>query len=283
MPYAQVLTTAYVANATGGTFADALAANSGDSLSVSNYTNGGSRIFNMWGIDSDNACEVEYYYTRPESTYDQSHGVRTQIPALFPGGAANVAAHNLLPNEANVPSYSGDTLTINVSATAADDVVLSFMTEYDDLPGTAALFADWGYVQQHRTSQFGNYVNPTGGTAGVYGTGRALTADDDRFHADRWYALLGFTVQTPVTTIALSGPPLGGNKIGAPAGVLGLDTNWYFVDLSVSRGKPCIPCFGQADAKNMLVYIADGEASTAPKVDFAYYELDGAPPAPTTV
>ena len=43
MPHALVLTTASKAATTGGTFADTLTANSGDSLAVSNYVNGGAR------------------------------------------------------------------------------------------------------------------------------------------------------------------------------------------------------------------------------------------------
>lgn len=279
MGYAQVLTTAYKANATGGTFADTLAANSGDSLTISQFTEGGARMTEAWAIDSDSACEFSYYFTRPESTFDQNYGIRAQVPALYPGGAAAVGAHQLLPGEAHVPVYSGDTLTVKASCTAADDLVFSYTVEYDNLPGAQMLFATWQQVQGLRTSQFGNYVNPTGGTAGVYGTGRALTADDNRFHADRWYALLGFSVTTPFTTLALSGPPLSGFKIGAPAGVLGLDTAWYFVEKAKLTGKPAIPCFGQADAANMNVFVADGEASTAPKIDFHYYELAHKPGA----
>lgn len=277
MPYALILTTAYKANTTGGTFADSLAANSGDSLSISNFTDGGARVINAWAIDSDSAMEGSWYYTRPESTFDQQYGIRFQVPALYPGGAAAVGAHDVLPGEAEIPVYSGDTATIKVTSTAADDCIVSYLTEYDDLPGSAAQFISWEQAQSLRDAQFGNYVNPTGGTAGVYGTGRALTADDDRFHADKWYALLGFTVQTPFTTLAISGPTLAGFKIGAPAGVLGLDTTWWFVEQSKLRGKPMIPFFGQADAKNMLVYVADGEASTAPKIDFHYYELSSKP------
>lgn len=283
MGYARVLTTAYKANLGGGAFADSLAANSGDSLTASQFTNEGARIINMWGIDSDSAMEGEIYYTRPESTFDQVNGIRFNIPALFPGGAGNVAGHDILPGEAHIPVYSGDTATLKVTGQSGDDVVISFEIEYDDLPGTQALFATWEEVQNLRASQFGNYVNPTGGTAGVYGTGRALTADDNRFHADKWYALLGFTVQTPCTTIALSGPPLGGWKIGAPAGVQNINTPWYFVEQAKLRGKAAIPCFGQADAANMLVYVADGEASTAPKVDFHFYELTHRPTGPQTI
>lgn len=277
MGYAQILTTAYVANTSGGTFADSLAANSGDNLSVNQFTDGGARMIYAWGIDSDTACEFSYYFTRPESTHDQNYGIRAQVPALYPGGAGAVGAHNILPGNSQVPCYSGDTLTIKVTSTAADDVLFSYIIEYDDLSGMDAYFISYDQAVALRTSQFGNYVNPTGGTAGVYGTGRALNADDDRFFANKWYGLMGFTTQKPFTTLALSGPTTGGQKIGAPAGVSGLDTTWWFAEESIKRGKPMIPVFGQADAKNISVYVADGEASTAPKVDFHYFEFDQQP------
>ena len=278
MGYAVVLTTASKANATGGTFADSLSANSGDSLAVSNYLQGGARVIEAWGIDSDSAAEGQIFYTRPESTHDQSHGVRFEIPALFPGGAAAVAAHNILPGYAGLPVYAGDSATIQFSCTAADDLVMSYQTEYDDLPGASAQFATWEQVKNLRKSDMGNnVVAVASATPGAYGASRAINADDDRFHANTYYAILGFTVQTPVTTIAISGPAFGGFKIGAPAGVLNLDTTWYWVDQSMKYGKGMIPVFNSNDKGNMLVFIADGEASTSPKVDFHYYELTGNP------
>src|SRR5882672_3162315 len=101
MPHAVVLNTASKANTTGGTFADTLAANSGDSLAVANYggdpSTSAARILEMWAIDSDSVAEVQIIFTRPLSTHDQLHGLRFMIPALVPGGAAAVAGHDLLP------------------------------------------------------------------------------------------------------------------------------------------------------------------------------------------
>jgi hypothetical protein len=53
MGRALILNTASKANTTGGTFADTLTANSGDSLSVANYDanadQSGAKVTEMWG------------------------------------------------------------------------------------------------------------------------------------------------------------------------------------------------------------------------------------------
>ena len=276
MARAIVATTASKANTSGGSFADALTANSGDSLSVAVYQSGGARIIEMWGIDSDSVAELSFVYTRPDATHDQSRGVRFSIPALTPGGAATVAAHLLLGGYGVIPVFPGDTATLNVTSTAADDVIVTYLIEYDNFPGAEAVFASWEQVQAMRRSTFGNRVSAVAsGTPGAYGTSRALTADDNRFHAGSWYALLGCTVQTQVTTIVLSGPELGGQRIALPAGATQLDQTTFFVDLSKKYGKPCIPVFQGLNAPNWNVLVADGEASTSPQIDFLYYELTG--------
>ena len=89
MPHALVLNTASKAGTAGGTFADTLTANSGDSLGVASYGNGGARIIEMWGIDSDSAAEFSIVYSRPEATKEskESKGFRAR-PAPAPSADA---------------------------------------------------------------------------------------------------------------------------------------------------------------------------------------------------
>lgn len=278
MPRAIVLNTASKANLTGGTFADTLTANSQDALAVANFDTGQAWIREAWAIDSDSAMELQVIYTRPESTHDQSHGFRAQIPAIALGGAATNAAFNVLPGYAGIQLFKSDSPTIQVSGTAGDDAVYSWVTEYDDLPGVSAVFATWDQVQALRVSDVGIFVGPTAsGTAGAYGTSRAFNADDDRLHANTWYAILGCSVQTQVTTISLQGPDWGGQRIGLPAGSLDLRSNTWFLDQTVKWGRPFIPCFNSNNKGNVLVAVADGEASTQPKIDFFLVELSNKP------
>jgi len=275
MPRAVILTTASKNNATGGTFVDSLAANSGDSLGIANFTAGGARIIEAWGIDSDHTAELQLIYSRG---HDQLHGVRFGLPALTPGGAGTVAAVDLLPGYMTLPVYSGDTATIQATCTAADDLIFSYLIEYDDMPGVDARFASWAQVQAMSRSLVGIQVTAVASaTEGTYGTARAFNADDDRLHADTYYALLGATVRTPVTTITLISPDWGGQRIGLPAGVSHLNPGSWFVDQSIKWNKPLIPIIAANNKTNILVQVCDGEASTSPAIDFLLAELTGRP------
>jgi hypothetical protein len=278
MPYAQVITTASKANTAGGTFADSLTANSGDSLSVANFNTGGARVIEAWAIDSDSVAELQMIWTRPQSTHDQSHGMRCEIPSLSLGGAAAPAAFNVLPGLALINLFKSDVLVPQVTTTAADDFVLSYVTEYDDLPGASAIFISPGQLAALHLSTTGIFVGPTASaTAGAYGASRAFNADDARLHANTWYAILGWSVQVAFTTVTLLGPDWGGQRIGGPAGVAFVNSNTWFLDQSFKWNKPLIPCFNSNNVGNILVAIADGEASTAAKIDFLLYELTGQP------
>ena len=278
MPPAIILNTASKANTTGGTFADTLTANSGDSLSIANFMNGSATIFSMWGIDSDSVAEVAVTDSRTDSIHDPQYGLRFNIPSLIPGGAAAVGSHYMLSEGYTVPVYSGDTLTMTVTTTAADDILVSWLTKYDDLPGVAGQFARWEQVEASRDTTIGVRCAPVAsGTPGLYGSARAINADDSRWTGGKYYAILGWTVQTVCTTIAFQGQAWGNNRIGGPSGALTTDTTMFFVDLYRETGIPCIPVFNGYDASNVFLYAADGEASTSPKVDVLAYELSRNP------
>ena len=278
MPHALVLTTASKAGTSGGTFADTLTANSGDSLAVSNFVNGGARVVKAWGIDSDSVAELAWTNSRFDSVHDPQYGVRFNIPALIPGGAAVVGSHDLLDSPSSLPMYPGDTNVLTVTSTNADDVIVTYLTEYDDLPGTFGQFASWETVQALRETTIGLRCAPVAsGTPGLYGTARALNADDTRLTGGKYYAVLGWTLQTVCTTLTLKGPSTGNNRVGLPGGALTLDTMMGFVDLSKQFGKPLIPILNGYDAASYFLEAADGEASTSPKVDLFMYQLSSNP------
>jgi hypothetical protein len=276
--HALVLTTASKAGTTGGTFGDVLAANSGDSLGINNFTQGGARIIRMWGIDSDSVAELALTNTRADSVHDPQYGVRFNIPALIPGGAAAVGSHDLIDAPSTIPVFAGDTLTLTVTTSASDDILVSYITEYDNLPGSWGQFASWERVQALRETTIGLRCAPVAsGTAGLYGTARALNADDTRLSGAKYYAVLGWTLQTVATTITIKGPSTANNRVGLPGGALTLDTTMGFVELSKQTGQPRIPVLNGYDAANYFLECADGEASTSPKVDLFMYQLSGNP------
>jgi hypothetical protein len=278
MPPAIILNTASKAGTTGGTFADVLTANSRDSLAIPLTGDNNNLIFKGWGIDSDSVAEVALTDSRTDSIHDPQFGVRFNIPSLIPGGAAAVGSHMWLQGPTNIQVFPGDTLTATATTTASDDILISWLTKYNDLPGVAGQFARWEQVNALRDTTISVRCAPVAsGTAGLYGTARAINADDSRWTGGKYYAVLGWTVQTICTTLAFSGQAWGNNRIGGPAGALTLDTTNYFVDLYHETGIPCIPVFNGYDAANVFLEAADGEASTSPKVDVWAYELSSNP------
>src|SRR5579863_5555 len=267
MPRAVVLNTASKAGTTGGTFADTLTANSGDSLAIPNLQSGQGKIIRMWGIDSDSVMELALTAGRVESIHDPQYGIRFNNPATAIGGAATNAAFPMLEPPNYIDVFTGDTLTMTVTTTASDDVVVSWMTEYQDLPSVQASFANWQSVISNRFTEIGVRCAPVAsGTAGLYGTARAANADDTRWTGGRWYAIVGFTVQIPVTTVSFKGPMWGNFRFGAPAGAPFLNTDNYFLDLNLKYpNENLIPVFNGYDAGSVLLEVADGEASTSPK------------------
>ena len=278
MPPAIILNTASKASTTGGTFADTLTANSGDSLAIPLTGDNSNYIFKMWGSDSTHVMELALTDSRTDSIHDPQYGVRQNFAALIPGGAGNVGSHTTLSGPSNIQVFPGDTLTMTVTTTAADAVLVSWLTKYNNLPGVQGQFATWEQIQGLRDTTIGVRCAPVAsGTAGAYGTARAINADDSRWTGGKYYAILGWTVQTICTTIAFAGQAWGNNKIGGPSGALTTDTTNYFVDLYNETGIPCIPVFNGYDAGNVFLYAADDTASASPKVDIWAYELSSNP------
>jgi hypothetical protein len=267
MPRAIVLNTASKANTTGGTFADVLTANSGDSLAIPNLQSGQGKVLNMWGTDSDSVAE------------DPTFGIRFNIPALALGGAGTAAAYPMISEPNYIDVFTGDTLTMTVTTTAADDILVSWLTEYQDLPGVQASFANWQSVQANRFTEIGVRCAPVASsTPGLYGTARAANADDTRWTGGRWYALIGFTVQTVVTTVSFKGPMWGNFRFGCPAGAAWLDSANFFLDQQLKYpGENLIPVFNGYDVGNVLLEVANGEASTSPLVDLICVECKNNP------
>src|SRR6266567_3394423 len=115
MPHAILLNSASKASLTGGSFADTLTANSGDSLAIANYINGGARILKMWGIDSDSVLELALTSGRFDTVHDPQYGLRANLPSLIPGGAGLVGSNTIIDAPTTLPVFPGDTLTMTVT------------------------------------------------------------------------------------------------------------------------------------------------------------------------
>jgi hypothetical protein len=253
-------------------------ANSGDSLAIPNFVERRcphrSSVGDRLRLGRRARADEHAHRVDPRSAV--RHPLQHPVP--LPGGAGKPAAHTLIKEPMAIPVFSGDTGVMTVTTTAGDGILVSWLTEYDDLPGTAGSFASWEQVQALRETTIGLRCAPVAsGTVGAYGTQRALNADDTRLTGGKYYAILGWTVQTPVCTVALQATNWGNNRIGLPQGSLDLRTDMGFVELSQALRKPLIPIINGYDAGNVLLSVADDAASTSPKVDVLMYQLSSNP------
>jgi hypothetical protein len=254
-------------NLTGGAF-EALAAGTGDSLTFFNVPQGSQAyIAEVWGVDDANPCEIEITASR---FHDQVAGIRCNVPDgdLV---AMTDRCTLLVPRGFDQPIYPSDVMTVQANGTAADNVNVTMILRYDDIPGISARLATADYVRSSMKNLVGIRVVPTGG-AGQWGTSVTLTSTESRLHANTDYALLGWTTTLTASAIAISGIDTGNLKVGGPSLADGGHDSYFFSDLSDYYGVPAIPVINSNNAGATNVQVAH-PTSRATAVDLLFAEL----------
>lgn len=173
----------------------------------------------------------------------------------------------LLPGSIAQGLQTQDSLTVEVTGGAAESDGALLSTYYDDLPGSNMRLKSPGDIAaacEYVTTW--EVAAEASATIGAWGS-KVLTTTYDESQANRWYALLGYTVDTAVLGVALNGPDTSNFNVGGPGVADPRYTRRYFADLSMDTGKPCIPCFNSANKSATNVQVADVAASTATNVD----------------
>src|SRR5438067_4894845 len=258
------------ANITGGAF-EALSGQSGDTASVASAGVSPIQLIDVWGISSDAAFEFDI---RSTLLHDNTRGIRLAGTPLAPGAVTANGCQILWPWNLAQKLTPGDTLTVEVNGTNADDAVLALNILYSQLSVASARFIDVNTLRSRMVNLLGIKVAPTAsGTAGAYGTARAFNADDDRLRANTDYAILGLTTTIPFVSAQLQGYDFGNFRIGIPGYPYPERTSPWFVELSLREGLPLVPVFNSNNKASTTVTVIDGEASTAPVIDFVLAQL----------
>jgi hypothetical protein len=258
------------ANITGGAF-EALAGQGGDTLTVAYFTQGNAWLIDAYGINSANAFEFDI---RSPRLHDPTRGIRIAGTPVAPGAAGANGCYLLTPWSFRQQLYPGDTLTVEVNATATNNAVLALNILYDSLQPTNVNFLSPAQVRSQIANLVSFRVNPTAsGTAGAYGTARALSADDPRMIAGKKYALLGMETSIPIVSAQVQGPDTGNYRIGIPGFPNPQIGAEWLVQLSERENLPFIPVIDALNAGNTTVTVIDAAASTAPVLDLWFAEL----------
>jgi hypothetical protein len=84
--------------------------------------------------------------------------------------------------------------------------------------------------------------------AGQWGSTVALNASDNRLHANRDYAVLGFTAEAPLAAVAIQGVDVGNLRAGGPVLADGGHDGSLFVDFAKAYNAALIPVINSNNA-----------------------------------
>lgn len=212
----------------------------------------------------DSVTSVQPARIRSPLLHDNVQGIR-----VFPGQSPSAT---LIPRAINQPLEAQDVLTFELSTAAATGkALLAAMIYYPQLPGAAARLYGQADVDplvkniKPLVVTFGSGTN----TAGIW-QDLVLTTTENLLHANTDYAVIGYTVDTPVACIAVKGIDTGNLRVAGP-GVTNADvTSDWFLRLAQQTGLPTIPVINSANAGGTFASLISS-AATAAATDVVLY------------
>lgn len=262
---------AFKQNITGAGAWDALAAVSGDSLSVADFADGSRAYVEELFTGASNATtEFSLYSTR---FGDPIYGYRVQhmFNPTLSGDDGNPQLP--MPDELDLEVYQSDALSAQAFGTATGNVNLTAQIYYENLPGSSQLLASWEQVKNNYVKGLGIEVTVSPGATGQPGTAVALTANDNRWVTDASYAVLGLTSSVPLQCIRLYGPDTGYAKIPAPGHWNAKISAGYFVRQARLRGVPHIPVINSNNVGLTFIDAIHTSAAASTKVSLNVVQL----------
>jgi hypothetical protein len=250
----------------------ALTANTGDSYTVKNFTNGRAWILQAWTKEGT----IGDLRVRSPLLHEFTQGIRLRTPLVN-------KCRPLLPFGYSQPLQAQDTLTVEMTGGAAETDSGTLLVYYEDLLGGGAAFISPQEADARILHLVGLEIAVTSGaTAGQYGGSAAINASFNILKANTAYAILGYTVDAEMANIGIIGPDTSNLRLSAPGSTDAyLTANWYYA-LSQMTGIPLIPVINSANAGNTTVDVVDTATGTSLNVTLILGQLSGAPPAPST-
>jgi hypothetical protein len=261
------LVSGYV-TAPSAVFAAATPAGS-DLFAVNDYQQGSSAyLINAWA-DIDQAGSLRM---RSPNFHDDVNGVELVTAATTPIPLMDGYSKQLL--------QSNDTITYEL-ADGGGGAPSGFtaLHYYENLPGADAQLFRWTEIQNMIAELMTCRVaiGAVGGaTAGNYRGQVAMTALQNLFKANGYYALLGYVSNVQYQSVGVTGTDTSNRRVGGPGTSPGVyDTREWFVKESNESGYPCIPVFKTQNLQSTVVDVVDTQAVGAGVIEFLFARLSG--------
>lgn len=207
---------------------------------------------------------------RSPNLHDPAQGIRL---------IANAAAPlQLLPDGIEQRLLPTDVLIAEIQGGGAEVDAMALALYYANVGSGAGRFAMWEQVKAGLRNVLTVQVDVAGpATSGDWSAGTGLTNFSDQLHADTYYAVLGYTVDTASLAVAIRGPDTGNYKVGGPGPTNALETRDWFVRQSKTHGTPHIPVFNSQNKAATQVFVARVGAGGTINVSLILAELNAAP------
>lgn len=250
------------ASLTGTSTFGALAAVSGDTLTVRSITDRQDARLLAVGCKHATAGMARL---RSPYLHDPTNGIRFRtLSADASSGIDEFALQRLRAQDTLIFEATG--------GSSAEQVSGWYMAYYGNLGGSPSTYITTPELRR-RVIEYVTNENPvTGGAAATYGSA-ALSAGTGELKANQWYAVVGYVLDVACTGIAIAGPDTGNFKAGGPGLTTRQFTRKWFSHLSDATGLPCIPVINSTNAGGTNIYVVDSGGATAVNVDLVLARL----------
>ncbi|HEY1716218.1 MAG TPA: hypothetical protein VGG07_25195 [Solirubrobacteraceae bacterium] len=194
-----------------------------------------------------------------------SHGIQYACPAAL--------ADFLFGGPPYQPLTPQDILQLSLTGGGSETDLGVIQSYYQDLPGVSMTLKMPGDIAGQTEFMFGWEVNTTASATEGDQASTVITNLYDGSTANRWYAVLGYTVDAALATVGISGIDTSASYIAGPGDTDRFKTRNYFADLSMRTGMPCIPLWNAANKSNTNVVTTDSAASTTANVTLVLAQL----------
>lgn len=235
---------------------------SGDTLSVRNFA--GTDMAFLENIIRM-GTGAGFVQVQSPLLHDNVFGIR-----ITPAESPSVYA---LPAENTQSLQAQDTFQVTISGGGAETDIALLSMYYTNLPGVAARLHSRGDIQ-------GNvrYVKPirvavtSSATIGAW-VDTVLTTTENLLHANKDYAVLGYSANVALGAIGIKGIDTGNLRAAGPGSTSEFVTADYFALMSDRTGRPHIPVFNAANVNGTFASVCASTASVAATVELICAEL----------
>lgn len=246
---------AFSTQAGASAFPTNLAATAGDSLTIRSAV-GESKCRLMAFIASSDAVGNKFRITSP-----LLHDAATGLTWVAPENPSQF----LIPEYASVELNQQDTLIVQGQSGAATTITAGLVVSYDDLRGTDADLYRWGDIHGDIKSIKVVEVDLGAIAVGAW-TDTLITATENQLHADRSYAVLGYSCTPAVALLGVKGVATGNLRHCGPGFQGTISLSDYYIEMAEYHQMPYIPVFQANDRNSFNISAADSVAHGAQAV-----------------